>query len=91
MYFQTKQYVSSKFVRPMLKRADSVKQIGNQVLASKYTEFAADRLDEALNVADMYVDKYFPDDADQAIVGNYIFKTKINSCLHGNLLIIFLT
>lgn len=63
MYFNTKEYVSNvgnKIVRPVLKRADSVKQIGNTVLASKYTAFAADTLDGALNVADKYVDKYLP-------------------------------
>ncbi|GLV42167.1 Lipid storage droplet-1 [Carabus blaptoides fortunei] len=61
MYYETKQYFSSKFVRPVLKRADSVKQMGNSVLASKYTAFAADKLEDALNVADKYVDKYLPD------------------------------
>ncbi|XP_065156369.1 lipid storage droplets surface-binding protein 1-like isoform X3 [Atheta coriaria] len=65
IYTNTKQYVSdvgSKIVRPVLKRADSVKQIGNQVLESKFTAFAADKLDGALSVADMYVDKYLPAD-----------------------------
>lgn len=63
IYFNTKQYVSevgTKLVRPVLKRADSVKLIGNTVLSSRYTAFAADKLDGALNVADMYVDKYLP-------------------------------
>lgn len=50
-------------MRPVLKRADSVKQIGNSVLSSKYTAFAADKLDGALDVADKYVDKYLPADA----------------------------
>lgn len=39
-----------------------MKQIGNSVLASKYTVFAADTLDGALNVADKYVDRYLPAD-----------------------------
>ncbi|RZC33054.1 lipid storage droplets surface-binding protein 1-like, partial [Asbolus verrucosus] len=63
IYWNTKQYVtdvSTKIVRPVLKRADSMKQIGNTVLSSKYTAFAADTLDGALNVADKYVDKYLP-------------------------------
>ncbi|XP_060523670.1 lipid storage droplets surface-binding protein 1-like isoform X2 [Cylas formicarius] len=64
IYWNTKQYakdaVSTKIVRPVLKRADSVKEIGNAVLASKYTAFAADTLDGALNVADKYVDRYLP-------------------------------
>ncbi|KAJ8974154.1 hypothetical protein NQ317_003204 [Molorchus minor] len=57
--------VRAKIVRPVLKRADSVKQIGNNVLASKYTVFAADRLDGALVVAEKYVDKYLPAYDDQ--------------------------
>lgn len=69
IYWNTKQYakdtVNTKIVRPVLKRADSVKQIGNSVLASKYTTYAANTLDGALNVADKYVDKYLPvDDQD---------------------------
>ncbi|XP_044727334.1 lipid storage droplets surface-binding protein 1 isoform X2 [Chrysoperla carnea] len=60
MYWNTKQYMNTKLVTPMLKRADSVKYLGNQVLTSKYTEFAADSLDNALNVADKYVDTYLP-------------------------------
>lgn len=55
--------MGNKIVRPVLKRADSVKQIGNSVLASKYTTFAAVTLDGALDVADKYVDKYLPADA----------------------------
>ncbi|XP_017772331.1 PREDICTED: lipid storage droplets surface-binding protein 1-like isoform X2 [Nicrophorus vespilloides] len=65
IYSNTKQYVSDvgeKIVRPVLKRADSVKQIGNSVLASKYTAFAADKLDGALDIADKYVEKYLPAD-----------------------------
>ncbi|KAL1508873.1 hypothetical protein ABEB36_003696 [Hypothenemus hampei] len=66
IYWNTKQYakntVNTKIVTPVLKRADSVKQIGNSVLASKYTVFAADTLDGALSVADKYVDKYLPAD-----------------------------
>lgn len=67
MYSNTKQYVSnvgSRIARPVMKRADSVKQIGNSVLASKYTVFAADKLDGALDVADKYVNKYLPVDYD---------------------------
>lgn len=66
-------------VRPVLKRADSVKEIGNAVLASKYTAFAADRLDGALNVADMYVDKYLPadstDEVDSEGTQSFTFET----------------
>ncbi|CAH1176400.1 unnamed protein product [Phaedon cochleariae] len=63
IYSNTKQYVTdvgTKIAQPVLKRADSMKQIGNTVLASKYTTYAADTLDGALNVAEKYVDKYLP-------------------------------
>ncbi|CAG9862716.1 unnamed protein product [Phyllotreta striolata] len=69
IYWNTRQYVTevgTKIAQPVLKRADSVKQIGNTVLASKYTAFAADKLDGALNVAEKYVDKYLPDDNDKS-------------------------
>lgn len=63
--------MGTKIARPVLKRADSVKQIGNTVLASKYTAFAADTLDGALNVADKYVDKYLPAVDDPTNYGKY--------------------
>ena len=47
-------------VRPVLKRVNSVKSIGNAVLDSRMSNFAADQLDSALEVADKYVDKYLP-------------------------------
>lgn len=76
IYWNTKQYVTdvgSKIVRPVLRRADSVKQISNTVLSSKYTAFAADTLDGALTVADKYVDKYLPADGldEQSVDGEY--------------------
>ncbi len=43
--------MSDRIVRPVLKRANSVKQIGT---------YASDRIDGALDVADQYVDKYLP-------------------------------
>lgn len=46
IYFSTKTFVKAK-VEPVLKRADSVKQLT--------------MLDDALSVADKYVDKYLPD------------------------------
>ncbi|ERL92191.1 lipid storage droplets surface-binding protein 1 isoform X2 [Dendroctonus ponderosae] len=72
IYWNTKQYakekVNKRIVTPVLKRADSVKQVGNSVLESKYTVFAADTLDGALTVADKYVDKYLPpDDQDKEV------------------------
>lgn len=50
-------------VRPVLKRAGSVKQIGAAVLDSRVSTYAADRIDGALNAADKYVDKYLPSTA----------------------------
>lgn len=47
--------MSDHIVRPVLKRANSVKQIGT--VASSY---ATNRIDGAINVADQYVDKYLP-------------------------------
>lgn len=45
-------------MRPVLKRADSVKQIGNAVLESPLTTYAADRIDGAFTAGDKFVDKY---------------------------------
>lgn len=47
-------------VRPVLKRADSVKLIGNAVLDSRVSAYAADRIEGAIDVADKYVEKYLP-------------------------------
>uniref|UniRef100_W8BZ49 Lipid storage droplets surface-binding protein 1 n=1 Tax=Ceratitis capitata TaxID=7213 RepID=W8BZ49_CERCA len=58
MYWNTKEYMSDHLVRPVLKRADSVKQMGNTVLESSLTTYAAQRLDEAFTVGDKFVDKY---------------------------------
>ncbi|RZF35042.1 hypothetical protein LSTR_LSTR009634 [Laodelphax striatellus] len=65
IYTRTKDYVSATVVQPVLKRADSVKQISLSS-ATKYRELAAVRLDSALDVADKYVDKYLPDVGDNA-------------------------
>ncbi|VEN44238.1 unnamed protein product [Callosobruchus maculatus] len=65
IYWNTKQYVAevgTKIAHPVLKRADSVRQMKNSVLASKYTVYAADTLDGALDVVEKYVDKYLPAD-----------------------------
>ncbi|CAH0752178.1 unnamed protein product [Diatraea saccharalis] len=54
MYSETRRYV--------LKRADSVKQLGTAVLDSRVTAVTATALDRALTTADKYVDKYLPPD-----------------------------
>ncbi|XP_034485178.1 lipid storage droplets surface-binding protein 1 [Drosophila innubila] len=58
MYWNTKEYMSDHLVKPVLKRADSVKQIGNAVLESSLTTYAADRIDGAFTAGDKFVDKY---------------------------------
>ncbi|XP_072929383.1 lipid storage droplets surface-binding protein 1 isoform X2 [Epargyreus clarus] len=58
MYSETRQYV--------LRRADSVKQLGSAVLDSRMTAVTATALDRALTTADMYVDKYLPPDYQDA-------------------------
>lgn len=55
--------MSTNLVNPVMKRADSVKHLGATVLTSKYTEYAADSLDNALDVADKYVERYLPDES----------------------------
>ncbi|XP_026330170.1 lipid storage droplets surface-binding protein 1 isoform X2 [Hyposmocoma kahamanoa] len=54
MYSETRHYV--------LRRADSVKQLGAAVLDSRVTAVTATALDRALTTADKYVDKYLPPD-----------------------------
>lgn len=57
MYWNTREYVSNRIVRPVLMRAGSVTQIGSQAANA-----AVDRLDGALTVADEYIDHYLPGD-----------------------------
>ncbi|XP_070136840.1 lipid storage droplets surface-binding protein 1 isoform X2 [Drosophila bipectinata] len=52
------EYMSDHLVRPVLKRADSVKLIRNAVLESPLTTYAADRIDGAFTAGDKFVDKY---------------------------------
>lgn len=62
MYWNTKEYVNKKIVKPVLMRADSMKQIGSHA-----ANVAADRLDGALSVADQYIDHYLPGDPSDKI------------------------
>ncbi|XP_066591426.1 lipid storage droplets surface-binding protein 1 [Prorops nasuta] len=57
LYWNTREYVNQRIVRPVLMRAGSMKYIGSQA-----ANVAADRLDGALTVADQYVDRYLPAD-----------------------------
>ncbi|KAK1120426.1 hypothetical protein K0M31_012406 [Melipona bicolor] len=62
MYRSAREYVNVKIVRPVLTRAESVKEIGSQAANA-----AADRLDGALTVADKYVDHYLPADVTDGV------------------------
>lgn len=59
MYFNTKSYMSDHLVRPVLKRAESFKELGNAVLDSPL-----DRLDNFVDRADKYVERYLPENND---------------------------
>lgn len=78
IYLNTKGYMSDHIVQPVLKRANSVKQIGS--VASSY---ATDRIDGALDVADQYVDKYLPseDATDSMITEKKSFQLTFWDCL----------
>lgn len=60
MYSNTKEYMADRIVRPVLKRANSVKHIGSAVLDSRVSSYAADRIDGAIDAADKYVERYLP-------------------------------
>lgn len=77
MLSSTKEYMADRLVRPVLKRANSVKNIGNAVLDSRVSSYAANRIDGALNVADEYVDRYLPQD--DTVDSKFIFQTNKTS------------
>lgn len=66
MYWNTKEYMSDHLVKPVLSRANSMKNLGHVVLESRVSNYAADRLDGALNVCDKYVDRYLPAEPEPA-------------------------
>lgn len=47
-------------MQPVLQRAGSVKQLSSAVLENPFSEYAAERIDGAINVADKYVERYLP-------------------------------
>lgn len=63
MYSETRRFV--------LRRADSVKQLGTAVLDSRVTAVTASALDRALTTADKYVDKILPPDNQDANDGKW--------------------
>lgn len=62
MYYNTKEYMSDRLVRPVLRRAGSVKQIRTAVLENRVSNYASDCIDGAIDAADKYVEKYLPTD-----------------------------
>lgn len=60
MYWNTKEFMSDRLVRPVLKRAESFKELGHVVLDSKVSNYAADQLDNFVDAADKYVERYLP-------------------------------
>lgn len=66
IYHLTKDYASRNVFQPMIKRAESMKEI-----SYSKANVAAEKLDSVLNIADQYVDKYLPDDGTQDNTGMY--------------------
>lgn len=60
MYWNTKEYMADHLVKPVLSRANSMKNLSHAVLDSRVSNYAADRLDGALNVCDKYVERFLP-------------------------------
>uniref|UniRef100_A0A8D9A2S3 Lipid storage droplets surface-binding protein 1 n=2 Tax=Cacopsylla melanoneura TaxID=428564 RepID=A0A8D9A2S3_9HEMI len=60
LYHLTRDYASRNVLQPMMKRAESVKEI-----SYNKANVAAEKIDSVLNIADKYVDKYLPDDGSQ--------------------------
>lgn len=74
MYWNTKEMMSDRLIRPVMKRAESFKELGHVVLDSKVSNFAADRLDNFVDAADKYVERYLPEPNDRDEVdGMYLF------------------
>lgn len=65
MYWNTKEYMSDHLVRPVIKRAESFKELGNAVL-----DCPLGRLDNFVDAADKYVERYLPESKDRDEVDN---------------------
>lgn len=77
MYWNTKEYMADHFVKPVVKRANSVAKISNAVLLENpVSTFAAEKTDAALCAADAVIDKYLPggaqDDTDGKLNTNCV-------------------
>uniref|UniRef100_A0A182LXY9 Lipid storage droplets surface-binding protein 1 n=1 Tax=Anopheles culicifacies TaxID=139723 RepID=A0A182LXY9_9DIPT len=60
MFWNTKEYMSDHVMKPVLSRANSMKNLGHAVLDSRVSNYAAGRIDGALVVCDKYVERYLP-------------------------------
>lgn len=60
MFWNTKEYMSDHLMKPVLSRANSMKNLGHAVLESRVSNYAAGRIDGALVVCDKYVERYLP-------------------------------
>ncbi|XP_050677824.1 lipid storage droplets surface-binding protein 1 isoform X2 [Leptidea sinapis] len=76
LYSETRRFV--------LRRADSVKQIGSAVLDSRVTAVTASALDRALTTADVYVDKLLPPDYQDADEASIIVAAAEVDCKDGS-------
>lgn len=59
MYWNTKEYMSDHLVKPVIKRAESFKELGNAVF-----DTPLDHLDHFVDAADKYVERYLPESSD---------------------------
>lgn len=89
MYWNTKEYMSDHFVRPVLQRANSVKQISNEVIMkNRVSTYAAEKADSALHVADAVIEKYLPDSCQDEQDGECSFRQvmRLSHFIHSKFL-----
>lgn len=85
----TREFMSDRVVRPVLKRADSVKAIRDAMLDSQVSVYAAHRIGGAIDVADKYVERFLPDangvdctDADSGCVDQRLTSSRPVHTMH---------
>lgn len=66
MYWNTKEYMSERLVRPVVQRANSVRKISNAVIMqNRVSTYAAASADRCLTAADAAIDRYLPGEKGQ--------------------------
>jgi perilipin-2 len=66
MYWNTKEYMSERLVRPVIQRANSVRKISNAVIMeNRVSTYAAAGADRCLTAADAVIEKYLPGEKGQ--------------------------